>query len=338
MSSKQPSCTIEEIEEPQPQTDTAYDVQLGAILTHYKGDVDSYLLHMLGYLRRKTNFLQQGSAQKRVLEALTKATGSIKAEADAGLKAGFLAKEAKLSAEKLVPANASSNPAAVSVSTVTSPSPAIVPAAGPSGSSSAATAAAADTEPSTLQSPVEELEDEDEDKKDKGLKPNDARGYDHGHYSWGQTLQEVSVSVPVPAGTKAKMLEVVITKTRLKVALKGGASILEGELTEPVKTDDCMWNMEGGVVELTLAKQDGMHWWNAVVKGEPLIDVHKVEPENSKLGDLDAETRQTVEKMMFDQRQKALGRPTSEEMSKQDMLKKFMASHPEMDFSGAKMM
>lgn len=78
-----------------------------------------------------------------------------------------------------------------------------------------------------------------------------------------------------------------------------------------------------------MTKRNQSDWWKSLFKGSPEIDTQKAEPEPSRLSELDLETRSAVEKMMFDQKQKTMGKPTSDEIQNQDMVKKIMEENPE---------
>ncbi|KAK9434852.1 Nuclear movement protein nudC [Metarhizium brunneum] len=160
-------------------------------------------------------------------------------------------------------------------------------------------------------------------------------------YKWQQTIAELNVTFTVPGNMKSKDLIIDIKKQSLTAGIKGQEPVIKGDLPHAIHVDDSTWTLSTNAdgtktVEIQLDKVNKMEWWAHVITSAPTIDVTKIQPDSSKLSDLDGETRGMVEKMMYDQRQKEKGLPSSDEQKKMDILKKFQDQHPEMDFSKAK--
>jgi hypothetical protein len=198
---------------------------------------------------------------------------------------------------------------------------------------------------------------EEREKLDKETKKKEEEEQSKLPYKWTQQIGDLDITSPISSNIKGKDLDVKITKTSIKAGIKGQDAIIEvrqsthplpqqtltqhqGTFPHPIHVDESAWTLEttpaGKELNIHLDKVNKMEWWAHVVTSAPKIDTSKITPENSKLSDLDGETRTMVEKMMYDQRQKEMGKPTSDEEKKMEMLKKFQEQHPEMDFSGAK--
>jgi hypothetical protein len=46
-------------------------------------------------------------------------------------------------------------------------------------------------------------------------------------YKWTQTIRDVDVTAPIPANIKGRDMQVTLTKTKIKIAIKGQEPIIE---------------------------------------------------------------------------------------------------------------
>ena len=318
-----------------------FDTILLSIAQQCNEGVPELLDIIFGFLNRKTDFysggLENGKAEKMIMEAFKKHAAS--AEAELAKKKARLAEmerkqKERREKEKQKEEELDKKPNGGGAA---SNDDRIVEVTDEEAEAFMKGEAKAEAKPEKKEEAKKD-DEEEEDEDDKGkMKPNAGNGADLEKYKWTQTLEEIELRIPLPIAVKARDVVVDLQKKHLKLGLKGHPLIIDGELDATVKVEESAWVLEDKrTVVFNIEKVNKMSWWPRLITTDPEINTKKVQPENSKLSDLDGETRSMVEKMMYDQRQKEMGLPTSEEQKKQDMLKKFMGAHPEMDFSNCK--
>lgn len=157
-------------------------------------------------------------------------------------------------------------------------------------------------------------------------------------------MQNLEMFVYLDEAITKKNLKITIAFDKL-VVIVNGVTLIDGKWKDKINTEETYWTIETGDLDVYKGKylhiniekwKNQSSWWSTPVQGDVQINTQKINPEPSKLSDLDGETRSTVEKMMFDMKQKQQGLPSSDQLQKQDKMKEFMKSHPEMDFSQCK--
>lgn len=132
-------------------------------------------------------------------------------------------------------------------------------------------------------------------------------------YDWSQTIQEITVQIPIPEGTTSKMMDIKIQPKRLFVKIKGqDKPILDGELQEKVKVEDSFWSIEDKkFINITFEKAYEAIW-KTILIGDKEIDPKTVD-NSKKIEEFDLETQGHLQKVLYEQERKKQGLPTTEE-------------------------
>jgi hypothetical protein len=200
----------------------------------------------------------------------------------------------------------------------------------------------------------EEEDDEDKKRKEKCAKMDesvrqelikrtahldDKNGGRTKNYTWVQhQVEQFEMFVPIDSDVNSKNLKITFDSKHLRIVVKGEI-IVDGELFAAINSDSFLWTIDEvkgkKVIVITFDKIYKMQWWDYVIKGDELLTLSKVNPDPSKLSDLDPSMRPEIEKMMLENSMKMQGKPFHKDPKTNDMLQKFMKEHPEMDFSKA---
>ena len=126
-------------------------------------------------------------------------------------------------------------------------------------------------------------------------------------YVWSQTAYDLTFSVDLckllnnVTDFSKKDIKVDLTNNDVKIFHKNEL-VLNGSFLHPVKVETSTWYKEQNKIILELDKYKIQEWWKCFFVGDTEIDTSKIVPATEYIGDLDQETRATIDKMMYEQK------------------------------------
>lgn len=155
---------------------------------------------------------------------------------------------------------------------------------------------------------------------EEGLQIPVGNGGSTDRYQWTQTLDEVTVIVPVEPSLRGRDLDVTVAPLTVTVRTKQALSTesapktyVTGTLSATIDPSESTWTLEGSVIQLILYKKVKT-FWKSVFEGDPEIDTELVDNRRD-IRSYDEATQAKLRQVMFDQQQMAKGLPTSEQQT-----------------------
>ncbi|XP_048758289.2 nudC domain-containing protein 3-like [Ostrea edulis] len=188
-----------------------------------------------------------------------------------------------------------------------------------------------DKEPDPNNPPPSKRQDDEDDpelaakQKVFQANPESYNGAVRDNYSWSQSITDVDIRIQIPNYiVKGRDVKVDIEKKRVKVSHKTDSGswteIVNGDLPWEINKEESMWTLVPKEhVHINLEKREE-RWWEAVLTTEEKISVRKIDA-SRPMTDLDDEAQAKIEEMMYNEQQKRMGKPTSQEQKVQHILR-----------------
>lgn len=157
-------------------------------------------------------------------------------------------------------------------------------------------------------------------------------------YTWSQSISDIDVLVKLPSCINtAKDLRIYLDSKEIKIEARTSrveqnqeieeclyfvwSTIFKGEFCYKIRKDESVWSIVPGQhISIHLEKATE-RWWEALIIGEPKIDLSKIDCSRN-LDDMGSEEQMKVHELMWNHQQKLLGKPTSEQIRMEKVLRK----------------